>query len=212
MSASRSVSLHVAASVSFSTGPSRCALFMRSRRPAGQVLRVYGFGTGAASGFVMAGAAADPEQAFAQPAVLTGVSADGLTVQLNLTWVGTPSTPLGGVLYYAWAEFPPAMPLVEASSGLPVAPFNVSLPFPPRPRTGNCTYVLDTDGSDGGAVAQGDSPQACCARCWADPQCLQVAYSAEGGANTTCWLKYGVDRIAKPGTTLCVLNIPKLTY
>ena len=78
---------------------------MRSRRPAGQVLRVYGFGTGAASGFVMAGAAADPEQAFAQPAVLTGVSADGLTVQLNLTWVGTPSTPLGGVLYYAWAEF-----------------------------------------------------------------------------------------------------------
>ena len=97
------------------------------------------------------------------------------------------------------------MPLIELSSGLPVAPFNVSLPFPPRPQTGNCTFVADTDGSDGGATADGSSPEECCARCWADPQCMQVAFSES--ANTTCWLKYGTGQIAKAGTMLCVLDL-----
>jgi hypothetical protein len=175
-----------------------------SPAPAGEALRVYSFGTGAASGFVVAGAAADPAQAVTQPAVLTGVSADGLTVQLNITWVLS-STPLGGTLYYAFAEYPAAMPLIELSSGLPVAPFNVSLPFPPRPPTGNCTFVANTDGSDGGAVAAGSSPEECCLRCWADPQCLQVAFSES--ANTTCWLKYGAGTVPKVGTTLCVLKL-----
>jgi len=171
-----------------------------------QVTRIYGFNTGAASGFVAAAADATNESAaFMQPVVLTGVSADGLTVQLNVTWIGgKPLTPMGGTLYYAFADYPPAMPLVDASSGLPVAPFNMSVPSPSRPASGKCSFLPDTDGTAGGAVAAGSSTEECCARCWADPQCVAVAFSAS--APTTCWLKYAQGAMSKPGTTLCVLN------
>ena len=97
---------------------------------AGTTDRVYGFVTGGASGFTLA-QSAEPS-AWAQPAVLTSVSADGLTAQLNLTWINPASGaagPVGGVLYYGWGDYPVAMPLVDAVSGLPVAPFNLSVPF-----------------------------------------------------------------------------------
>lgn len=109
------------------------------------------------------------------------------------------------MLYYAWGDYPSAMPFVDAASGVPVAPFNISLPFPPRPASGNCTQVQDTDGTGGGAVAPGASPAECCAACWADPRCTQVAFSA--AAPTNCWLKYGGGTTYAKGVVLCVLDV-----
>jgi sialate O-acetylesterase len=174
----------------------------------GQVTRVYGFNTGAASGFfASASDAADPAgTAYMQPIVLSGVSADGLTVQLNVTWIGVkPRTPLGGTLFYAFGDYPQAMPLVDAWSGLPVAPFNMSVPpSPARPANGTCTSFPDTDGASGGVISPSGSLD-CCAACWADPQCVSAAFATS--APGTCFLKYGSGTVAKPGTTLCVLDL-----
>jgi len=171
--------------------------------PAAATDAVYGFAQGASSGFALAQNGS--LGAWSQPVVLTSVSADGLTAQLNVTWIGPEPTPQGGVLYYAWGDYPTAMPLVDAASGVPVAPFNITLPFPPRPSSGNCTYVADTDGSAGGVVVPGTTREECCAACWADPRCSQVAFNP--AAPTDCWLKYGTGTVPAPGVVLCVLDL-----
>jgi hypothetical protein len=57
-----------------------------------------------------------------QPTTLTSISEDGLTVQLNVTWIA-PTVAPPRVLRYAWHDYPGSMPLVGAVSGLPVSPF-----------------------------------------------------------------------------------------
>ena len=165
-------------------------------------LPTYGWALGAASGFTLASSGG-----WEQPVALTGLSPDGLTLQLNVTYIG-PGQPLGAELRYAWSDYPSAMPLVEAGSGLPVAPFNASVArFPPRPSAGTCSFLADTDGaSEGVAVPGSASQEACCAACWADDRCLAAAFSAS--APTACWLKFGAATSAKAGTTLCVINDP----
>lgn len=159
----------------------------------------YGFARGAASGFTVA-----RNNTWEQPVVLTGISADGLTVQLNVTYIG-PLTALGSELRYAFADYPSAMPLVDAASGLPVAPFNTTLArFPPRPTTGSCTTMTDTDGTSGGVAVPGSSLAECCAACWADDRCAAAAFVA--AAPTECWLKFAGGTTPKMGTSLCVID------
>jgi hypothetical protein len=62
-----------------------------------------------------------------QPAVLTSISADGLTVQLNSTWINPARVAPPTVVRYAWHDYPMAMPLVSAITGLPVGPFNATI-------------------------------------------------------------------------------------
>ena len=171
--------------------------------PANTVNRVYGFAQGAATGFAVA-ANQSLVASWSQPVTLTSVSADGLTVQLNLTYIGPGGSAIGGSLFYAWGDYPSAMPLVEASSGLPVAQFNVTIPFPQRPTNGTCTTVADTDGAADGVLVPGDSAAACCAECWKDERCVQVAFDP---SLPNCWLKFGAGTRAKKGTTLCVLDL-----
>ena len=64
--------------------------------------------------------------AWFQPAVLTAISTDGLTVQLNTTWI-SPMVAPPSVVRYAWHDYPPSMPLVSAATGLPVGPFNATI-------------------------------------------------------------------------------------
>lgn len=131
-----------------------------SPSPVGATERVYGFEQGAASGFTISQGAV-----WVQPLTLTGVSVDGLTVQLNVTYIG-PGSPQGAELQYAWSDYPNAMPLIELSSGLPVGPFNLTVArFPPRPTNGTCTFLADTDGASGGVAVPGVSQDACCAAC-----------------------------------------------
>lgn len=171
--------------------------------PADAVLGVYGFAQGAASGFAV-GANRSLTAGWSQPVALTGISADGLTVQLNVTYIGPGGSAIGDSLFYGWGDYPSAMPLIEASSGLPVAPFNITLPFPPRATNGTCTTVADTDGSGGGVMVPGASADACCAACWRDERCVQVAFDAAAPA---CWLKFSSGTMAKKGTSLCVLDM-----
>lgn len=173
---------------------------------AGAMEGVYGFTTGGASGFVLAQNSS--AGAWAQPVTLTGVSADGLTVQLNITWINPASGaagPAGGSLYYAWGDYPQAMPLVDAVSGLPVAQFNISIPTPARRTNGTCTARAGTDGTSGGFVVPGSSAEECCALCWADARCTAAAFDAS--APTSCWMKYTDDSAPKAGTVLVVLDL-----
>lgn len=166
---------------------------------AGATERVYGWAQGAASGFTIS-----QGSAWVQPMALTGVSADGLTVQLNVTYIG-PGQPQGAELQYAWSDYPAAMPLIELSSGLPVAPFNLTVArSPPRPTNGTCTFLANTDGASDGVAVPGGSQDACCAACWANVNCVAAAFSS--AAPTECWLKYGAAQTPKVGTTLCVIN------
>ena len=84
----------------------------------------------------------------------------------------------------------------------------LNAPRPPRPSTGNCTTLQDTDVNDYGVYAAGATLADCCELCWADPtrQCLAAAFNP---ASPGCWLKYGLDTIAKVGIQTCVLNLPK---
>lgn len=158
----------------------------------------YGWARGAGSGFTVA------RGGFEQPLVLMGVSPDGLTVLLNVTYIG-PGEALGAELRYAFADYPPAMPLEDPASGLPVAPFNLTVArFPPRPSAGNCTFLADTDGDSGGVAVPGASREACCAACWRDDRCMAAAFAA--ASPTQCWLKFGLVPTAKAGTTLCVIE------
>jgi hypothetical protein len=170
--------------------------------PTSAVERIYGFAQGAASGFLIA-ANSSLDSSWSQPVALTSISADGLTVQLNVTYIGPKGVAINGALFYAWGDYPTAMPLVEASSGLPVAPFNITVPFPPRASNGTCTTVADTDGASGGIVVPGASLEACCAACWMDERCQQVAFDPK---SPECWLKFGSERVAKAGVSLCVLD------
>ena len=165
------------------------------------VLNMYGFAQGAASGFTIV------QGAWAQPVALTGVSADGLTVQLNVTYIGPGTQPVGAELRYAFDDYPAAMPLVDAAFGLPVGPFNATVArYPPRPASGNCTFVADTDGAGGGVAVAGASTEECCAACWADDRCVAAAFAA--AAPTACWLKFSSETVARAGTTLCVITDP----
>ena len=167
----------------------------------------YGWALGAPSGFTMAiPGNASGVGGWEQPVVLTSLSSDGQTVQLNITYIG-PGKPSDAQLRYAFADYPTAMPLVDAATGLPVAPFNISVPpSPPRPATGNCTFLADTDGASSGVTAPGTSLMQCCAACWADSRCMAAAF--DSAAPTVCWLKFGAATSAKAGTSLCVLNVP----
>ena len=60
-----------------------------------------------------------------QQASLTSISDDGLTLQLNVTWVWGETAP--AVLRYAWADYP-VMKLYNAW-GMPAPPFVLSLPL-----------------------------------------------------------------------------------
>jgi hypothetical protein len=172
---------------------------------AGTTDKVYGFITGGASGFTLAQSAAPAD--WQQPVVLSSISADGLTVQLNATWVNPASGaagPIGGVLYYGWGDYPAAMPLVDAA-GLPLAPFNLSVPYPPRARAGNCTTLADTDGTSGGFVMPGSSPEECCALCWADPRCVAAAF--DPAAPTACYMKEQSGTAHKAGVLFVALDV-----
>ena len=168
---------------------------------AGTTENVYGFITGAASGFTLA------QGDWAQPVVLTSISPDGLTAQLNLTWINPASGaagPVGGTLFYAWGDYPAAMPLVDAS-GLPVAPFNLTVPFPPRALAGNCTTHANTDGTSGGFVVAGSSPAECCALCWADARCVAAAFDT--AAPSACYMKFTNDTAPKAGVLFVALDV-----
>ena len=89
----------------------------------------YGFASGAASGLDLwtdGNTTAGGKTTWFQPATLTSISADGLTVTLNATWIA-PTVAPPTVLRYAWHDYAPSMPLIGALSGLPVGPFNVSV-------------------------------------------------------------------------------------
>jgi hypothetical protein len=87
----------------------------------------YGFLSGSGSGIdLWADGNTTVGSSWFQPAVLTSISADGLTVQLNTTWVAPHVSP-PSVVRYAWHDYPPSMPLVSAVTGLPVGPFNATI-------------------------------------------------------------------------------------
>jgi hypothetical protein len=87
----------------------------------------YGFLTGASNGFeLLYTNPANANVTWFQPVSLTSISPDGLTVQLNVTWINPSGAP-PQTLRYAWNDYPTAMPLVGAGN-LPVGPFNVSIP------------------------------------------------------------------------------------
>lgn len=88
--------------------------------------RMYGWPQGSSTGFELW--QDDTDAAWRQRTPLISVSADGLTVQLNTTWIGPSKLPT--VLKYAWQDYPEAMPLESADGfGLPVGPFNATLTF-----------------------------------------------------------------------------------
>ena len=64
-----------------------------------------------------------------QPVAITGILADGVTLQLNVTWVPptVPPTRFPGVLKYAMHDYPPAMPLIGVAGSLPASPFIINV-------------------------------------------------------------------------------------
>ena len=180
--------------------PVSLSAFYAPRLPSPGVPSAYSWAQGAASGFTLASTGG-----WEQPVALTGLSPDGLTVFLNVTYIG-PGQPVGAELRYAWSDYPSAMPLVEAGTGLPVAPFNATVArWPPRPSSGNCSFMADMDGNSEGLEVAGGSLEECCAACWADDRCAAAAFAASAPA---CWLKFGTATMAKAGTTLCVIDYP----
>ena len=81
---------------------------------------------------------------------------------------------------------------------------NGSVPVPPLPAPGSCSYTSDEDVDGGGGAP--DAPFAnstreqCCARCQADMRCTSAVLGADG----KCWPKYGGTPVAKSGATRCV--------
>ena len=80
-------------------------------------------------------------------------------------------------------------------------------PKPPRPSSGTCTTMADTDVTNGGVYASGSTLADCCKACWEEPtqQCLSAAFNP---VSPGCWLKFGKDFISKPGVQTCVLDLP----
>ena len=92
--------------------------------------RIYGFVSGSASGMeVWKDNNATAPLGWFQPAAITGILADGVTLQLNVTWIPPtdPPTPFPGILKYAFHDYPPAMPVIGVSGDLPAGPFNVTI-------------------------------------------------------------------------------------
>jgi len=98
--------------------------FAAAATPITSALGYYGFASGASSGLDLWGNST-PSSWF-QPAVLTSISQDGLTVQLNTTWIA-PTVHFPTLVKYAWHDYPPSMPLVGRDTGLPVGPFNATI-------------------------------------------------------------------------------------
>ena len=87
----------------------------------------YGFASGASSGFeIWQDGNTSVGSSWFQPAVLTSISADGLTVQLNTTWINPLKVAPPTVLKYAWHDYPHSMPFVGPGN-LPVSPFNATI-------------------------------------------------------------------------------------
>ena len=88
----------------------------------------YGLLSGASSGLELwADGNVSTPTSWWQPAVLTSISADGLTATVNATWINPFRVAPPTVLKYAHHDYPWAMPLIGALSGLPVGPFDVSV-------------------------------------------------------------------------------------
>ena len=98
--------------------------FAAAATPVTSAVGYYGFASGASSGLDLWGNST-PSSWF-QPAVLTSISPDGFTVQLNTTWIA-PTVHFPTVVKYAWHDYPPSMPLVARDTGLPVGPFNATI-------------------------------------------------------------------------------------
>ena len=161
----------------------------------------YGFASGAASGVELW--ADGNASAWVQPGALTSISPDGLTVFVNATWINPARVAPPGLVKYAWKDYPPAMPLVGAASGLPVGPFNASVQrAPPRPPATACAFAADTDvtGAAGHAVAAA-SREDCCAAC------LALGWEGCGSAVfylQECWIKLpGGYTTPSPGRMAC---------
>jgi len=86
--------------------------------------RAYDFARGAESGFRVF--ASNNATAWWQPVALGGISPDGRTVTMNLTWIAPGARAAPTVLRYGWSDYPLAAPLEDAF-GLPVGPFNISI-------------------------------------------------------------------------------------
>lgn len=84
----------------------------------------YDFARGAESGFRVF--ASNNATAWWQPVALGGISPDGRTVTMNLTWIAPGARTMPTVLRYGWSDYPLASPLEDAF-GLPVGPFNISI-------------------------------------------------------------------------------------
>jgi hypothetical protein len=95
--------------------------------PVESAVGYYGFASGASSGLdLWSDANTTSGASWVQPSVLTSISADGLTLQLNTTWIA-PVVHFPTVVRYAWHDYPPVMPFVGRDTGLPVGPFNATI-------------------------------------------------------------------------------------
>ena len=92
-----------------------------------------------------------PHGAYLQPVAISGILADGVTLQLNVrdapcmglcsdlycraaplaqvTWIPatSPPTRYPGILKYAFHDYPPAMPVMGVAGDLPAGPFNLTV-------------------------------------------------------------------------------------
>ncbi len=104
--------------------------FYNVQLPVTPAERIYGFVSGAASGMeVWKDGNATAPLGWFQPAAISGVLADGVTLQLNLTWIPptSPPTPFPSILKYAFHDYPAAMPVMGVAGDLPAGPFNVTV-------------------------------------------------------------------------------------
>jgi sialate O-acetylesterase len=103
--------------------PVQLRSFYHTSNPITTDLNMYGWVQGSNSGFELRQDMTPT--AWTQPVPLVSISADGLTVQLNTTWIG-PTPALPTVVTFGWNDYPDGMPL-ENSFGLPVGPFNMTI-------------------------------------------------------------------------------------
>ena len=103
--------------------PVRIRSFYNPVNPITTDENMYGFVQGSNSGFELRQDMTPT--AWTQSVPLVSISADGLTVQLNTTWIG-PTPALPTVVTFMWNDYPNGAPL-ENSFGLPVGPFNYSI-------------------------------------------------------------------------------------
>jgi hypothetical protein len=104
--------------------PVRMRSFYNPANPITTDTNTYGFVQGSNSGFELRQDMTPT--AWTQTVPLVSISSDGLTVQLNTTWIG-PTPALPTVLTFAWNDYPNSMPLEDNFFGLPVGPFNITI-------------------------------------------------------------------------------------